>query len=68
MRVIRFIRALWNYMLFGTRVSDETLEHRMDECSYCSYLNSKKMVCGKCGCYVKKKARWSTEKCPEGRW
>ena len=68
MRVIRFIKALWKYILYGERVSVETYAKRIDECSYCECLNEDNWTCKKCGCYVKKKARWSTEKCPEDRW
>ena len=68
MRVIRFIKALVKYFLFGERVSAETYAKRLEECDYCLYENKKKMICGKCGCYLKEKLKMSTEKCPEGKW
>ena len=68
MRILRFIKALFKYILFGNKVSVETYKERLDLCDDCPYENRKKMVCGKCGCYLTAKLRMSTEKCPEGKW
>lgn len=68
MRIIRFIKALWKYILFGNRVPLEQYVNRLDECVRCPYLNKEKWSCKKCGCYLTKKAKMSTEDCPEGNW
>ncbi len=66
MRVIRFLIALVKYLLWGDRVDTQTYDKRITACISCEHLNDKK--CGICGCYVKKKARWSSEDCPKNKW
>ena len=66
MRILRFIIALVKYLLWGERVDNETYDKRISLCISCEYLKNKK--CGICGCYVKKKAKWSSEDCPENKW
>ena len=67
-RLIRFLKALWKYILYGKRVSFKTYVQRLTACSRCPYLNIEKWTCDVCGCYVDKKNKMSTEKCPKGVW
>lgn len=67
-RICRFIKALWKYILFGKRVSFIQYITRLTDCEYCSYLDQNNWTCKICGCYVDKKAKMSTEKCPEHKW
>lgn len=67
-RICRFIKALWKYIWFGNRVSFVQYITRLMDCKYCTYLNHDKWMCGVCGCYVDKKAKMSTEKCPKYKW
>lgn len=67
-RVLRFIKALWNYILHGKRVGFNEYVERLNACDNCVYLNRNKWVCDNCGCYVIKKAKMSTEKCLKDRW
>jgi hypothetical protein len=68
MRIIRFIKALWRYIWFGHQVTFEEYMLRLDKCRSCEYLERYDGSCNKCGCYVLKKAKMSTEKCPDGKW
>lgn len=65
-RIFRFIKALWRYVLYGQDVSPDVWNNRYNICKNCEKLKGKK--CSICGCYVKTKTRWSTEKCPENKW
>lgn len=65
-RLFRFIWALIKYILFGSTVSSEIYQNRLNECNSCIYLKDK--VCNLCTCDVRKKAKWSTEVCPKNKW
>ena len=67
-RVIRFVKALWKYIWYGNRVSFNEYVSRLNKCCVCDDLDSDKWTCKKCGCYLTKKAKMSTEKCPNNRW
>lgn len=66
MRILRFIWSLFKYILTGNQVTKVIYEDRLNICYSCKYLNDTK--CGVCGCYVKLKAKWSTETCPKNKW
>jgi len=68
MRIFRFIKALWRYIFYGKRVSFGLYVSRLYICDQCSNLNRDKWTCNKCGCYLDKKAKMSTEKCPDNKW
>jgi len=67
-RIIRFIKAIWKYILYGKRVSFDEFVDRLTICSVCPCLDEEKWICGKCGCYLLKKVRMSTENCPDKKW
>jgi len=66
MRILRFLKALAKYILSGKTVSNDVYKFRLNICNVC------KDKCGKtcciCGCYINKKAKWSTESCPKNKW
>ena len=68
MRVVRFIKALWKYIRYGKRVDFNVYVERLYECSKCDCLNKENWTCKSCGCYVDKKAKMSTENCPNDIW
>ena len=68
MRLIRFIKALWRYIWFGKRVSFDEYVSRLEKCGWCECLDDQKWKCKSCGCYLTKKAKMSTEKCPKEKW
>jgi len=69
-RVFRFIRALFRYAIYGhfKKVDFKTYANRLYICSNCDNLNENNWTCKICGCYLSKKAKWSTEKCVEEKW
>ena len=68
MRILRFIKALYRYIIFGKRVDIDDYIDRLNVCKTCFNLNKEKWKCEKCGCYVDKKAKMNTETCPEKYW
>lgn len=48
------------------RVREGDLQRRLDACATCPWRRGAK--CSKCTCYVKVKARISSETCPIGNW
>ena len=68
MRVLRFMKALFKYMLFGKRVGFNLYVDRLRTCSNCTCLIKDSWICKGCGCYVDTKAKMSTETCPRQYW
>lgn len=68
MRIIRFLKAIINYVRFGKRVSIDTYIDRLSFCKSCKYFNNENWTCKICGCYLDKKAKMNTESCPEYKW
>jgi len=68
MRLLRFIKALWKYILYGNRVGFSQYMVRLYMCERCACFREDNWTCGVCGCYVTKKAKMSTEKCPKSKW
>lgn len=68
MRIIRFIKAIANYIRYGQRVSIDEYIHRLAVCKDCNNFNTEKWSCKKCGCYLDKKAKMNTESCPDDKW
>jgi hypothetical protein len=48
------------------RVPLEVHEDRLHICANCEFKKDEK--CGVCGCFLKPKTSWITEKCPLGKW
>jgi len=65
-RIFIFLQAIFRYLIKGKKVSNEIFIKRVGICSSCEYLNGGN--CGKCGCVIPIKAKWSTEKCPIEKW
>jgi hypothetical protein len=66
MRIFRFIKALIKYIFIGSQVEQREYDLRLEICSNCKDRCGKK--CCICGCYLSKKAQWSTESCPKNKW
>ncbi len=66
MRIFRFIKALLKYIFIGNQVNQREYDMRLEICSACNDKCGKK--CCLCGCYLNKKAQWSTESCPKNKW
>ena len=68
MRIIRFFKAIIRYIIFGKRSPIDTYIDRLTICKSCNYFDNEKWTCKICGCYLDKKAKMSTENCPENKW
>lgn len=49
-------------------VSDSKYTERIQVCEVCEFFDKMQFRCGKCGCYMKMKARLDASKCPEAKW
>ena len=67
-RILRFLKALWRYKMYGERVFFWKFCDRLCKCKTCDKFQEHNWTCGVCGCYVTKKAQMSTENCPEYKW
>ena len=68
MRVVRFLKSLAKYILFGKRVTFNDYVYRLTVCETCKHLDKEKWSCKKCSCYLDKKAKMNTENCPNDMW
>jgi hypothetical protein len=46
--------------------SPETIKARMDTCGACEFYKENR--CTKCGCFMEAKSRFTSLKCPIGKW
>ena len=65
-RIFRFIQAIIKRWIYGEEVTYETFIERNLQCLNC--LERQDTICGKCGCPLHKKTRWTTEECPLKKW
>lgn len=70
MRVLRFIKALWRWSIYGhyKTVSVRNYSHRLRSCCECWALDEENNTCKICGCKILIKAKWLTEECPRDLW
>ena len=66
MRIFKFIIALFKYLILGDKVTADKYNDRISICNQCTDKCGSK--CCICGCYLNKKAKWSTESCPKNKW
>lgn len=50
------------------RRTPEEVEAILVVCRGCEFWRSEDQRCGRCGCWVRKKASWAQEHCPIGKW
>ena len=65
-RLIRFLKAFFKYLLIGDEVTEDVYTNRISTCNSCKFLDNG--ICSVCTCNVKRKAKWTTEKCPKNKW
>jgi len=64
-----FTKDLSKYIKEGAKnVTAMEYAVRLDTCNACEFLKKASMRCGKCGCLLEHKAKWSTADCPENKW
>ncbi len=76
-------KALWRLLRSGfDKVDEDTYERRLEACRACEHCVAapktllhalarpvgETRVCDLCGCFVFKKAHYTTERCPANRW
>jgi hypothetical protein len=49
-------------------LSDEEAERRLETCKKCEFFAHEKGRCLKCGCFLRWKTAWRSQKCPIGKW
>jgi hypothetical protein len=70
------VRKAWNFgkaitgfiSNSGAKVSKEDYEKRLEQCDGCIFRDGNKCLHKSCGCFLTKKAQWSSQDCPLGRW
>lgn len=52
------------------KVAIEIYEERLAICRKCEFFEEKREMCteARCGCLLKRKAKWASEACPLGHW
>ena len=68
MRLIRFLKAIIKFIIFGKQTTIDEYINRLTICKSCDKFDNEKWVCKKCGCFLDKKAKMNTEKCPDDKW
>ena len=64
-----FLSFLWSNILSGFKqVTHEQYYDRLAICRGCPFLNHEKLRCTDCGCFVKVKAKFKSEDCPQDFW
>ena len=64
-----FTGSFANHLADGLKKSsEEEFEKRMEICRNCDQYNSEQNRCNNCGCFLKIKASWNSEKCPLNKW
>jgi len=50
------------------RSDKDLIEHRLNICQQCPWLDKRLTKCRKCGCHMKLKSTLEKAFCPEGKW
>lgn len=68
-RAKSFSSSVANHMADGFKqVPEEEYNRRIDICQKCDQYDASSHRCGHCGCFLKLKASWNSEKCPLNKW
>lgn len=59
------IKHLLNNM---DNVNEDIAISRISICESCEFFDKNSVRCNSCGCFLKIKTRWASEKCPIGKW
>ena len=64
-----FGQSALNHLANGMKkVSDEIYNSRVEKCKTCEHYDASLHRCKNCGCFLKIKASWDSEKCPIDKW
>ncbi len=70
-KLFNFSRAVARHVATGRKnVSEEEYEQRLLVCQSCEKCDTTRMICKHktCGCFLRVKALWQSEKCPLEKW
>ena len=68
-KIFSFSNSLINHSLNSFKtVPFETHQERLKTCFSCDKFNKQNETCLECGCFLRIKASWATEKCPLDKW
>ena len=66
---VNFINSIINHAYNNFKyLPNDKIKLRLDICNECEFLDKDSFRCGLCGCYVKIKSGWASEKCPANKW
>jgi len=64
-----FGNSVINHIADGLKQApEEEFNKRMNICKSCDQYDSVSIRCNNCGCFLKVKASWNSEKCPLNKW
>ena len=67
--ITSFVKFMWSNILSGFKqVTHEQYHDRLAMCRGCFFFDPEKKRCTDCGCFVKVKAKFKTEDCPQNFW
>ena len=67
--ITSFIKFMWSNILSGFKqVTHEQYYDRLAICRGCPFFDHAKKRCTDCGCFVKVKAKFKSEDCPQDFW
>lgn len=68
-QVDSFLGSSIKYLANNMRnVSNEVAVCRMSICEPCEFYDKESVRCNYCGCFLRIKTQWASEKCPIGKW
>lgn len=70
-KAFNFTKAVARHVTNGNKHVDEATYHaRLSTCQACEMCDTSRMVCKhkSCGCTLKVKALWDSERCPQNKW
>jgi Family of unknown function (DUF6171) len=68
-RAKSFGNSVVNHLADGMKqATEEEYNKRISICHKCDKYEAGPNRCGQCGCFLKVKAAWNSEKCPLDKW
>lgn len=66
---VSVLKEGFKHLITGAKKTQEELfNERMEICRACPFFIQDQERCGKCGCFLKVKAKWESSHCPIGNW
>lgn len=66
---MNFTKSVVAHATNGFKASTEDMqEKRMSICQQCEHMDKLNVKCNQCGCFLRVKTKWESEKCPLDKW